>query len=107
MPGISRDGIAFKNLPLGASIGTNSVRRRALLLRARPDLKIFPMRGNVDTRLAKLSEGAFDGLVLACHAGNKRLGMARPHHTETLSLEPFYARGGSRRAGRLWFAGRI
>jgi hydroxymethylbilane synthase len=57
-----------------ARVGTSSVRRVAQLRRARPDVEIVPLRGNVDTRLAKLEAGAFDAAILA-HAGLKRLGL--------------------------------
>lgn len=59
-------------LPRGARVGTGSLRRRAQLLHARPDLRIGDMRGNVDTRLRKLDEGQFDAIVLA-EAGLRRL----------------------------------
>ena len=57
----------------GARVGTASVRRRSQLLALRPDLEVVPVRGNVDTRLGKLAEGEFDGIVLAA-AGLRRLG---------------------------------
>lgn len=57
----------------GARVGTASLRRRAQLLAARPDLRVAELRGNVDTRLRKLAEGGFDAIVLAC-AGLRRLG---------------------------------
>jgi hydroxymethylbilane synthase len=60
-------------LPAGARVGTQSLRRRALLLAARTDLEIVALGGNVDTRLRKLGDGAADALVLA-HAGLERLG---------------------------------
>jgi hydroxymethylbilane synthase len=84
---VSRDGTTLLNLPLGACVGTSSVRRRALLLRARPDLKVIALRGNVDTRMVKLRDGSLDGMVLAV-AGLKRLGL-QDHITETLSLDHF------------------
>ncbi|ATZ61111.2 MAG: hydroxymethylbilane synthase [Methanosarcinales archaeon Met12] len=62
----------FDDLPCGAVIGTSSMRRRAQLLRLRPDLDIRGMRGNIDTRLRKLREGKYDGIVLA-EAGLERL----------------------------------
>jgi hydroxymethylbilane synthase len=61
-------------LPQGAVVGTSSLRRMALLRALRPDLKIEPLRGNLDTRLKKLDDGLYDGIVLAA-AGLKRLGL--------------------------------
>lgn len=69
---ISREGHSFSNLPLGATVGTASLRRQAQLLHARQDLKIAMLRGNLDTRLRKLKEGQFDAIVLAA-AGLHRL----------------------------------
>ena len=62
-------------LPHGAVVGTSSLRRLVLLKALRPDLKIEPLRGNLDTRLRKLDDGQYDAIVLAA-AGLKRLGMA-------------------------------
>ena len=62
-------------LPQGAVVGTSSLRRMALLRALRPDLRIEPLRGNLDTRLRKLDEGLYDAIVLAA-AGLKRLGLA-------------------------------
>ena len=62
----------FSDLPQGAVVGTSSLRRVALLRALRPDLRIEPLRGNLDTRLKKLDEGQYDGIVLAA-AGLKRL----------------------------------
>jgi hydroxymethylbilane synthase len=64
----------LEDLPLGARVGTSSLRRQAQLLAARPDLKIEAMRGNVDTRLRRLDAGEMDAIVLAC-AGLIRLGL--------------------------------
>jgi hydroxymethylbilane synthase len=64
----------LSNLPQGAVVGTSSLRRMALLRALRPDLKIEPLRGNLDTRLRKLDEGLYDAIVLAA-AGLKRLGL--------------------------------
>ena len=61
-------------VPAGGTVGTSSLRRTVLLRAARPDLKIAPLRGNLDTRLRKLDEGQYDGIVLAA-AGLKRLGL--------------------------------
>lgn len=71
---VSRNALPFKALPKGARVGTCSVRRRAALLHLRPDLNIIEVRGNVDTRLAKLARGEFDALILA-EAGLRRLGL--------------------------------
>lgn len=62
-------------LPVGAVVGTVSLRRQAQILAARPDLKVVPLRGNVDTRLRKLEEGQVDATLLAV-AGLRRLGQA-------------------------------
>jgi hydroxymethylbilane synthase len=62
-------------LPRGACVGTSSLRRAAQLLALRPDLRIEPLRGNLDTRLRKLDDGHFDAIVLAA-AGLMRLGLA-------------------------------
>lgn len=61
------------DLPNGARIGTSSLRRRAQLLHFRPDLQIADLRGNLDTRIRKLDEGEYDGIVVAC-AGLHRMG---------------------------------
>ncbi|MEK8048971.1 hydroxymethylbilane synthase [Ideonella sp. DXS22W] len=61
-------------LPPGAVVGTSSLRRVVQLLTLRPDLRIEPLRGNLDTRLRKLDEGGYDAIVLAA-AGLKRLGL--------------------------------
>jgi hydroxymethylbilane synthase len=70
---------ALHTLPLGGSVGTTSPRRRAQLLALRPDVTFVELRGNVDTRLRKLAEGACDALVLAS-AGLDRLGRAESVH---------------------------
>lgn len=66
---------SLDDLPQGAVVGTSSLRRMALLRALRPDLVIEPLRGNLDTRLKKLDDGQYDGIVLAA-AGLKRLGLA-------------------------------
>jgi hydroxymethylbilane synthase len=66
---------SLDELPQGATVGTSSLRRVVQLLALRPDLRIEPLRGNLDTRLRKLDEGGFDAIVLAA-AGLKRLGLA-------------------------------
>lgn len=65
---------SLAELPQGAVVGTSSLRRVVLLRALRPDLKIEPLRGNLDTRLRKLDDGLYDGIVLAA-AGLKRLGL--------------------------------
>jgi hydroxymethylbilane synthase len=70
-------------LPLGARVGTSSLRRLVALRRARPDLEIVPLRGNVDTRLKRVDDGDFDAIVLAS-AGLRRLGL-ESRVTEALS----------------------
>jgi hydroxymethylbilane synthase len=72
---LSRGGVAFKDLPKGANVGTSSLRRQAQIMNIRPDFVIHQLRGNVDTRLRKLKEGQFDAIILAA-AGIKRLGLA-------------------------------
>ena len=72
---VARDGFRLDQLPPGARIGTSSVRRQAQLRHHRPDLEIVPLRGNVDTRIAKLDRGEFDAIVLA-KAGLDRLGFS-------------------------------
>ena len=68
-------------LPQGAVVGTSSLRRQVLLQALRPDLRIEPLRGNLDTRLRKLDEGQYAGIVLAA-AGLKRLGLHSRIRTE-------------------------
>ncbi len=70
---VSPSGRKFHELPEGAKIGTSSLRRQAQLLSLRPDLKVEPLRGNLDTRLRKVEEGMFDAVVLAS-AGIRRMG---------------------------------
>ena len=67
-------GSTLDALPLGARVGTGSVRRRALLLSRRPDLTLLEIRGNIDTRLRKWREGQYDAICLAV-AGLNRLGL--------------------------------
>jgi hydroxymethylbilane synthase len=91
---VSRAGVALGNLRPGAIIGTGSMRRRAQLLHARPDLIMKDIRGNVDTRLGKLHAGEYDAIVLA-EAGLARLGLER-EITERLSpllLSPAVGQG--------------
>jgi hydroxymethylbilane synthase len=68
----------LEDLPQGAVVATSSQRRRAQLLYRRPDLEVVGIRGNVDTRVRKMREGAADAIVLA-RAGLERLGLDAPH----------------------------
>lgn len=71
----------FEQLPKGATVGTSSLRRKTQILKARPDLNILDLRGNVGTRLSKLDAGEYDAIILAS-AGLKRLGLSeRIKHT--------------------------
>ncbi len=72
---VSNRYAGLEDLPQGALVGTSSLRRVVLLRALRPDLRIEPLRGNLDTRLRKLDEGHYDAIVLAA-AGLKRLGLA-------------------------------
>lgn len=72
---VSASGRTLSRLPLGAVVGTSSLRRQGQLLHARPDLAVRPIRGNVDTRLRKMQEGQYDAVIVAA-AGLERLGMA-------------------------------
>ena len=72
---VARQGNTLEELKRGAKIGTSSLRRKAQLKKMRPDLEICELRGNVDTRLKKVEEGNYDGIVIA-YAGLKRLGLS-------------------------------
>ena len=72
---ISSKAATLAELPKGAVVGTSSLRRQAQVKHLRPDLAVVPLRGNVETRLRKLEEGAADATLLAC-AGLRRLGLA-------------------------------
>jgi hydroxymethylbilane synthase len=65
---------SLEELPHGAKVGTSSLRRQCQLKSVRPDLEIFPLRGNVDTRLRKLESGEYEAIILAA-AGVLRLGL--------------------------------
>ncbi len=81
---ISKNHVKLKDLPKGAVIGTSSLRRGAQLLAVRPDLDIKWIRGNIDTRLAKLDGEEYDAIILAA-AGLARMGWAKDVVTEFLS----------------------
>ncbi len=82
----------LRDLRKGAVVGTSSPRRQALVKRARPDVEIAVMRGNVETRLRKLADGAADATILAL-AGLKRLGLAA-HASTIMSVEEFLPAAG-------------
>lgn len=87
----ARDGLRLAELPVGARVGTGSPRRVAQLRRARPDLEYVDIRGNIDTRLARVASGDLDAVVLAA-AGLRRLGLAG-RITEELRLLPAPGQG--------------
>lgn len=74
---VSVEGLRLSELKEGARVGTSSLRRRAMLLNARPECRPLDVRGNVETRLAKLERDEYDALLLAA-AGLKRLGRLAP-----------------------------
>lgn len=84
---IGRDVSRLLDLPQGAIVGSSSLRRQALIKRARPDLKVVLFRGNVETRLRKLEEGQVDATFLAA-AGLRRLGLSHVI-TELLDIQTF------------------
>jgi hydroxymethylbilane synthase len=84
---ISRKARSLAELPKGASLGTASLRRQAIAMRERPDLRVMPLRGNVETRLRKLDAGDVDATLLAL-AGLRRLGLTE-HATHVMSADEF------------------
>ena len=84
---LSRSGARLADLPRGARLGTSSLRRRAFVARARPDIELLELRGNVPTRIERLKNGDYDAIILAA-AGLRRLGLD-PNISELLSLEDF------------------
>jgi hydroxymethylbilane synthase len=84
---ISRMANTLRELRPGAVVGTASLRRQAIVKRLRPDLEVVPIRGNVETRLRKLDEGAVDATLLAL-AGLKRLGL-RGAATSIFAVDEF------------------
>ena len=91
---VSSHHARLEDLPPGAVVGTSSLRRTVLLRALRPDLKIEPLRGNLDTRLRKLDEGQYAGIVLAA-AGLKRLALdSRIRHIfDTTQMLPAAGQG--------------
>jgi hydroxymethylbilane synthase len=84
---ISLKARSLAELPAGATLGTASLRRQAIIMRLRPDLKVTPLRGNVETRLRKLEDGQVDATILAL-AGLKRLGLVQ-HATKIMEATEF------------------
>lgn len=83
---IANNHVKFMDLPVGAVVGTSSLRRSSQLLLLRPDLEIKWIRGNIDTRLKKLYDGEYDAILLAA-AGMKRMGWGEDVITEYMSVE--------------------
>ncbi len=83
---------SLADLPQGASLGTTSPRRQAIAKRMRPDLRIVPLRGNVETRLRKLESGEMDATILAL-AGLKRLGLEH-NATKIMPVDEFLPAAG-------------
>ena len=73
---VGKEFASLNSLPVGAKVGTSSLRREFQIKILRPDLDVVPLRGNLETRLKKLDDGDFDGIILAA-AGLKRLGLGR------------------------------
>jgi hydroxymethylbilane synthase len=84
---VSRGGEELHELPPGARVGSSSLRRRAFLAHARPDLTVAELRGNVPTRIERLQSGAYEAIILAT-AGLKRLGL-EGHITCQLAVKEF------------------
>ena len=84
---IGRDAGRIADLPRGATVGTSSLRRQALVRRLRPDLNVVSFRGSVQTRMRKLQEGVVDGTLLAM-AGLRRLGLA-DKATDVMATDAF------------------
>lgn len=89
---IGKKAQALEDLPQGAKVGTASLRRQAIVKRARPDLAVAPLRGNVETRLRKLDDGEADAIILAL-AGLRRLGL-EGRATKIMSVDEFLPAAG-------------
>jgi hydroxymethylbilane synthase len=90
---VTRDGSPLASLANGARLGTSSLRRRFQVLRANPGLEICPLRGNVDTRLRRVTEGGLDAIVIAM-AGLRRLGRSSDVRFTPLDERDFIPAGG-------------
>ena len=89
---VARDGQKLQDLPVGAKIGTSSLRRKAQIKKLRADIQISDIRGNVDTRIRKIQAGEYDGMVIAL-AGLKRLTLQH-FATEIFHQEVFLPQAG-------------
>ena len=90
---VTRDGSTLSALPAGARLGTSSSRRRFQALRMNRGLLIEPLRGNVDTRLARVADGSYDAIIIAM-AGLKRLGRIKDVKFVELDARDFIPAGG-------------
>jgi hydroxymethylbilane synthase len=90
---VTRDGSPLASLPKGTRLGTSSLRRRFQVQRANPGLEISPLRGNVDTRLRRVTEGGLDAIVIAM-AGLRRLGLSAGVRFTPLDERDFIPAGG-------------
>ncbi len=90
---VTRDGSTLSALPAGARLGTSSSRRRSQALRINRGLEILPLRGNVDTRLARVADGTFDAIIVAM-AGVTRLGRVKDVKFVELDARDFIPAGG-------------
>jgi len=91
---VAFNNISFYDLPKGARIGTSSIRRGTQIKILRPDVEIVPIRGNVQTRIAKIEKENLDGIILAA-AGLKRLGMQNiiTNYFEPMEIVPAISQG--------------
>jgi hydroxymethylbilane synthase len=90
---VTRDGATLAALPAGARLGTSSARRRFQALRVNRQLNVMPLRGNVDTRLARVADGSFDAIIVAM-AGVKRLARVNDVKFVELDARDFIPTGG-------------
>jgi hydroxymethylbilane synthase len=89
---ISKGKVSFANLPKNSVVGTGSLRRLAEIKYIRPDLEVEPIRGNIDTRISKVTQGNLSGIILA-EAGLERMNLT-DEMTERLSLDQFPSAAG-------------
>ncbi|MDR5659665.1 hydroxymethylbilane synthase [Serpentinicella sp. ANB-PHB4] len=91
---VTKDHLSLKELPYGAKIGSSSLRRQAQILKLREDIKVVPIRGNVETRLGKIETEEMDGVILAA-AGLNRLGLNKriSNYLDTENFIPAVGQG--------------